>query len=240
MVLKILVGLSYILFVTLANAEEAGGNPNFGSFKISIGVDWPEYEKLLKYEEFYGSPGVRFNFGLDFYPLAKQHFALGFGLKTSMFSDSGKALKENPSGEYTEDSSGDLSLLATQFEFNLNILLSPLDSQFVALELWIGRGELLFKETRVLADSGAQVSDSESAGSLYLNKGSRPLISSGGSLLFDISGLNRKLVNSNKGTLGVDRIYLAPFFTNNIDQGEGGADFSNTSIGLIFGFEAAR
>lgn len=213
---------------------------DYGSFFITLSGDGLTFTELDGYEDFYGESSTRLNFGLEFYPLSSPYMAIGGGFKIGFYSDDGFARYQPISGgDYVKDDNGETSLSVRQYELTANILFTPFRSQFISFGAWTGLSVLDFSESRV-SNSSSVTTNEEEGQKAYINRGSRNLITTGFSVLIDITPIEETPVYSMIDTIGVDRVYLSPYVTTSVDTGDEGADFSNQSLGIMFGFEAAK
>lgn len=229
--------------------NEPDTNPEYGSFMIMLGFDFPEYTELDGYKDFYGDPSIRFNFGVDFYPLAFTYGALGLGFKLDAFNDKGNP-KYLQDGQLLTDDGSKITLNTRQYELLGSLLLSPFRSQVLVFRFFGGIGYLDFTEGRSSGSANSvsvkESPDLENADDIdrdkktYVNEGGRTISTLGLSMMVDITPLEESTVYSMIATLGIDKVYMAPYITNTIDLSveDGKADFTNLAYGLMFKFEA--
>lgn len=222
--------------------KERIDNADYGSFMLSLSGDVPEYSELESYDDFYGSVSTKLNFGIDFYPISTPYLAMGFGFNFGLLSDDGYPRYQAVSGgPYVKDSDGKIELSIKQYDITGKVLFSPFRSQFISFGAWSGISVLDFSETRVAESSSVSAtSDSESSTKVYTNEGSRNLLVTGASVLLDITPLEEWTVYTMIATMGIDKVYLAPYVTTSVDPSDKGANFSSQSMGVMFGFEAAK
>lgn len=218
----------------LSNAQHRDKYPEYGSFSIFLGPDFPEYTKMDFYDVFYKEYSTRLNFGFAFYPLKNENFAFGGGFNFSMYSDDGFMAVPSGNGYESVDSEGTLSV--QQYDLFASLLFSPFAFQRLGVGVKVGYSSLTFAETR--NDVVEAADDDEDK--IQKNEGDDSLLLTGVSLMIDITPLEETPVYSMIATLGIDKVYLEPFFTNYASTDDKRADWSSSSYGIMFGFEAMR
>lgn len=214
----------------------------YGSFVIHFSFDAPEFSELENYSDFYGSESTRLNFGVDYYPLRWTYAALGFGLKLSTYSDEGQPLSQASPGAPLEKESGSgIDLGIQQYDLYLSSMVTPFKNQRIGISVWAGYSSLSFDETRSVDNLASSSSDDDSDSSkVYANKGTKDMIGTGVKLMIDITPLEESTVYTMIALLGVDKVFIAPYIARYDSLDDSGADFSNQSYGILFGFEAQK
>ena len=241
------VDVSVATPVAAKGDEKSWADPVFGRYQIQLKFhNYPEFDDGLKYyKDLYGKP-TRFGMlGADYTPWG-WFVNFGFGLRTGMYSDHGKAASEisSATGEVTLDENGKTTLTLIPFQFLAVARFTPFPKKWLVLEGYAGRERMYFQEIRNVDSSASMIDVSPSSGivgdNALTNKGwlSGNVVGAAVSIL--LNPLDEQTVRSMVHSLGLGFVYLTLFQEKITYLDRDRVSFGRSSSGIGFTFETVK
>ena len=225
--------------------SELQSDRTFGRYRLGLGFLRPAKTSGKEvYEKFYGPMPGQASFAVEYYPFGSK-IAAGVRGAVGYLSDSGYASKTPMAQGYERDMNSRLSLSVTPVQIGLAAQATPFAKKWVVLSGWFGWEKCYYQEARRLKDSTSSTSlastDTESTSTStksYLNSGSTSGINYGAAVNISMSPISEGTANLMRDTMGLNEIYVSPFFEATKMTSTAAFDFSRTAIGVAFIFES--
>lgn len=226
----------------------------FGSYRVRVGISKPTFKEseLKYYKQLYGNPKGFPQISVDWFPL-DWYATLGLNLRFGYYTADGHAStvpkgQTAPNGsQVAQDPNGETTLTLIPLGIGFSAEFTPFDKKWIVLDTWIGYESLYFQEVRTSSEAATSspttntpTATADAKDEALVNKGKRDEMVIGASVNILLNALDEQSALSSRGTLGIESVYMSPYFQIVNTLKEKGASFSRTEIGLGFTFETAR
>ena len=222
--------------------------PVFGRYHIQLNFhNNPVFDDGLKYyNKLYGKASRYGTIGADYTPWG-WFVNFGFGLRSSIFTDSGKAASgvSASTGEVTLDDNGKTSLTLIPFQFLGVARFTPFTKKWIVLEGYVGRERMYFQEVRTVKATSIPVSGSASSSGItgdkaLTNKGWLSGNVTGAAVSILLNPLDERSVRSMANSMGLGFTYLTLFKEQVTYLDKDRVSFGRSSSGIGFTFETVK